>query len=102
MFSPYRSQCPFLHDLENKKRIAAIAGGFLYNDGEELKVLTPYFEFMDLVDRKAIEDKIKKLEVNIETETNENKLRTLKVTLKNEKNKIKAIDNVYVHNQKAA
>ncbi len=80
-------------DLDNKKRIAAVAGGFLYNDGKELKILTPYFEFLDLVDRKKIEQKIEKLQANLATEKNENKIRTLKITLKNENNKLLAIDN---------
>lgn len=87
-------------DDENKKRIAAIAGGFLYNDGDELKLLTPYFQFMDLVDRKEIEDNILKLEENILSEKDENRIRTLKVSLRNEKNKLKAIDSTYIYDQK--
>lgn len=86
-------------DSENKKRIAAVAGGFLYNDGEELKILTSYFQFMDLVDRKEITDNIKSIEEKILLEKNEDKLRSLKISLKNEKNKIKAIDNSYIYNQ---
>lgn len=87
-------------DLDNKKRIAAIAGGFLYNNGDELKILTPYFQFMDLIDRKSLEDNINNLEQKLLLEKDENRIRTLKITLKNEKNKLKAIDNTYIFNAK--
>ena len=93
-------QCA-ITDLSGKKRIAVLAGGFLYNDGEQLKILTPYFEFNDKVIRQDVVNKIDALEKEIKTEKNPNKLNTLKVTLKNEKDKLTAIDNFYIKNQKA-
>ncbi|MBQ5543596.1 MAG: ATP synthase F1 subunit epsilon [Mycoplasmataceae bacterium] len=86
-------------NLDGNKRIAAVSGGFIYNDGNELKILTPYFEFMDLVDRNNIVQNINTIKQKISEEKNENKLRTLNIALTNENNKLKAIDNVYKNNQ---
>lgn len=88
-------------DLENNKKIAAVAGGFIYNDGNELKILTPYFEFIDSINRNDIVNNINTIKQKITEEKDENKLRTLNIALKNENNKLKAIDNVYIQNQQS-